>query len=88
MPLNSSFDADIAIILLKLEIPFSELIQPVCLPSSSTTAINKKGIVVGYGLTSSSSRHETKPRYVEISSIDHGTCLYTDPSLAFVGSLR
>lgn len=87
-PISTSFDGDIAVILLNLEITFNDLIQPICMPSSTANAINVKGTVAGYGLTSSDSRHETKPRFVEISSIDHGTCLYTDPTLAFVGSLR
>ena len=87
-PISASFDGDIAIILLNLEITFNDLIQPICMPTSTTNAINVKGIVAGYGLTSNSTNHETKPRYTEISSIDHGTCLYTDPNLAFVGSLR
>lgn len=87
-PLNSSFDADISIIFLTLEITFNDLIQPVCLPSSTANAINVKGTVAGYGITSSGSSHETTPKHTEISSYDHGTCLYSDPNLAFIGSLR
>lgn len=87
-PLESSYDGDVAIILLKLEITFNNIIQPICLPTSSTNTERTKGTVAGYGLSTSNSKHETKPRHVEISSIDHGTCLYSDPTLAYVGSIR
>jgi hypothetical protein len=81
-----SYDADIAVLLLKQEITFNNFIQPICLPQSNTNVYNVRGVVAGYGRTESLSL-PNKPKHVEILSKDL-TCLFEEPVLARFGSPR
>lgn len=84
---TASFDADLAILILTSEITFTPFIQPACLPSKNSTVIDVRGTVAGYGITENNTLADTL-RHVEIPTIDHLTCLYTEPDLASFGSTR
>jgi len=49
-PNTETYDADIAVMVLEMDVTFSKYIQPICLmDSSSTVARLTEGVVVGYG---------------------------------------
>ena len=52
-PQGESFDANIAVLVLKNQVTFSATIQPICLAlPDSIIAAKNKGFVVGYGILS------------------------------------
>jgi hypothetical protein len=86
---GTPFDADIALIELKEEIIFTNLIIPICLPNADTNVYEVKGTVVGHGITNTTvSEPSRKLRHVEIKSVKDSRCLYMIPSFANIGSER
>lgn len=84
----SAYDADLAILFLSREIIYNLFIQPICLPQSEVNVFNVRGSVAGYGLREGAIRHESKPRHVEISSVDQSTCHRMESDLLRFGSAR
>lgn len=85
---DSSYDADIALILLKQIVTFSDVIQPICLPEFSQKKIVGEGTVVGWGSSSSDENHSSILKKM-IVPIVNGTHCYTSTSeLAKYGSDR
>jgi secreted trypsin-like serine protease len=82
------FDADIAVLVLKNTITYGTFVQPACLPAPSTNVFNIRGTIVGYGLTETTNGHENRPKFVEIASVDHTTCLWKSHTFQVVGSER
>ena len=87
-PRHPAYDADIAILFVASEITYNAFVQPICLPASEVDVFNVRGSVAGYGFIEGEIKPETILRHVEISSVDHGTCLYNEDRLARIGSLR
>jgi hypothetical protein len=86
---GTNYDYDIALIELKKEITFSNLIQPVCLPNVNENVYEVSGTIVGHGITNSIIfKPSSKMKHVEISSVKDNKCLYKVPLLANIGSER
>lgn len=87
--MNISYDADIAVLKVNSEITFSNIIQPICLPRSNAKIFNVRGTVVGYGISEESfDTNESKPKHIEIESVEHGVCLFREENLVKISSLR
>lgn len=67
-------DADIAILTMESSVEFSNFIQPICLPSSSQNVVNVVGSVTGYGRIGFSLDAVKVPSYLQMRTIDLGTC--------------
>jgi secreted trypsin-like serine protease len=67
---------------------FNDYVQPVCLPSSDDPIYNTDGVVVGWGQSESQSFHETRPKYVKLTSVDQAKCLFDDPIFARISSVN
>lgn len=85
---NSRFDADIAIIILRDPVVFTDFIQPICLPRRKRLLSGHKGTIVGWGKAESSSDYEDTPKKLEIPIINSDYCYTTFPLLAEYGSTR
>lgn len=85
---DSRFDADIAIIVLRDPVVFTDSIQPICLPRFKREIFGQTGTIVGWGKSESSSAFETKPKKLEIPIISSDYCYTTFPRLAAYGSTR
>jgi hypothetical protein len=84
-----SFDADIAVVLLKNEIKFTDFIQPICLPGSIQNIVGTKGFVAGYGFENDISNFNTnRPKHTSSEIKEDRECIYEYPILGKVGSLR
>lgn len=87
-PKDVRYDADIAILQLQNLVTFSDLVQPVCLPSANLNVFTLTGRVVGWGKSESSDRNEVKPKQVEIPAHGNEDCLFADYRFAQFGSQR
>lgn len=85
---DSRFDADIAIIVLRDPVVFTDFIQPICLPRFKREIFGHTGTIVGWGKSESSSAYETRPKKLEIPIISPDYCYTTFPRLAAYGSTR
>lgn len=83
------YDADIAIIVLRTEVDYSEGIQPICLPPSSTEEVTGVGTVVGWGKNEASGSfyHATVPSKLDVPAINSSHC-YTTFNLGKFSSNR
>lgn len=89
--LNRFYDADIAVIILKKLVPFSELIKPACLWSGDpdeTLIVEKKGVVVGWGKDESGHLVTNSPRKVTVPIVSHIECRQSNAELAKLISSR
>jgi hypothetical protein len=82
------YDADIAMLILQNLVTYSDVIQPVCLPPPDLNAFVLNGRVVGWGQSETSSRHENRPKHVEIPSYGNEDCFFSDYRFAQFGSPR
>ncbi|XP_063710167.1 serine protease gd-like [Culicoides brevitarsis] len=84
---QTSFDADIAVIVLRQSITFTQFIRPVCLWHGKSPTASQSGIVVGWG------RDETgvptsKPNQIEMPVVSNATCLESEPTYQYLTSNR
>jgi secreted trypsin-like serine protease len=87
-PHAESFDADITVLVLESEVVFTTLIQPICLPDSNVTAINK-GVVIGYGKSEDETKvHENIPKIIDIPIHRNEDCFLNNYLLAKLSSRR
>lgn len=70
-----------AILTIKSTLTFNELIKPVCIPYSSENVFDVKGFVAG-----NADGDFSRLKHVKISSVDIATCVFDDPSVAYLGS--
>lgn len=81
-----SYDSDIAIVVLKNSVEFSDKIQPVCLPQLSFEDVVGLGTIVGWGKSELSAiryeEHDQTPSKLFIPAINASHCYTTFPLLA------
>lgn len=87
-PLEIRYDADIAILELENLATFSDLVQPVCLPSTDLNVFALTGRVVGWGKSETTEKNEVKPKQVEIPAYANDACFFADYRFAQFGSPR
>jgi secreted trypsin-like serine protease len=82
----STFHADIAIVVLSDEIQFNNFIRPVCLPEKSYEEVVGSGTIVGWGQSSHTERHTTKPKELIVPAVNTSYCVISSPEIADVFS--
>lgn len=85
---DTSYDADIAIIILATAVKMSSNIQRVCLPKPTLEDVSGDGIVVGWGKSESLGFYDNIPRKLEVPAISVKQCLLTFPQLGEIASNR
>jgi hypothetical protein len=84
--LNSSFHADISIVVLNEKVEFNSYIQPVCLPPQSSADLVGEGTISGWGQSNHFERHAATPNELKVSIINAFYCLTRFPKLALIAS--
>lgn len=82
------FDADIAMIILRDEIAYTDFIQPICMTRHERHIVGSEGHIVGWGKSENVALHETRPKMLTIPIISADFCYTTFPLLAEYGSTR
>lgn len=62
------YDADIAIVVMKTSVEFSDTIQPICLPHQSNDEVSGYGTIVGWGVIKHFDWEERDQKHVDISN--------------------
>lgn len=87
-----NYHADIAMIVLKDEISYSDYIQPICLPLSNSKGIVDEGKIVGWGKSEATfltnDEHENTPKQADITAINNELCFLDQPELAKLSSVN
>lgn len=90
-PFSKNFDADLAIVVLSLNITFTDYIRPVCVPGGSADInsgfIDLKGTVVGWGSTKNGI-YEDIPRQAFVQALNDSYCYTKDNAMASYSSGR
>lgn len=83
-------DADIAVLILKEAVVFTDYIQPICLPGSSINTFSIDGSVAGYGITNITKKEASEvSKYVSMKTVDLQTCFASNSQQAAISvSLR
>lgn len=88
---SSTYDSDIAIVLLSRTIQFTNFIKPICLwtyTDSYYDIVNKFGVVAGFGKTENSASTSDKPYWTALPVVDEGTCLRSHNDFTKITSKR
>jgi secreted trypsin-like serine protease len=80
------YQADIAIVVLSDAIEFNNFIRPVCLPQKSYDEVVGSGQIVGWGQSSHTERHATKPNELIVPAVNTSHCIISSPQLADIFS--
>ncbi|XP_070501904.1 uncharacterized protein [Chironomus tepperi] len=84
--LTQAFDADIAVLVLDIEVTFSGFIQPICLVQATSAST---GVVVGYGVSEDGTKkHENIPKILETPIHSNEDCFLNNFLLAKLSSKR
>ncbi|XP_076749394.1 serine protease gd [Xylocopa sonorina] len=84
-------DSDLAILTLREEVEFSELIRPICLWKGSANlknVIGKIGYVVGWGRDELGNPYVMEPRQTKSPIVQQNVCISSHPKFAAVSSNR
>lgn len=73
----TTYEADIALAILKTPITFSKNIMPICVPSFGSLQYNVKGAVAGWGATENS-RQSNVLKLTKLSAVERKTCIKSD----------
>lgn len=88
-PNVQSFDADIALLNLEDQIPFSNHVQPICLDFSSKIISLTEGFVVGYGKSEDVTKiHENIPKIIKTPIHQNADCFLKNSHLTGISSNR
>ncbi|XP_063708617.1 serine protease gd-like [Culicoides brevitarsis] len=89
MSKDTSFDADIAIILLKRHVQYSQYIRPLCIFSEVTKHHpGEKGTVIGWGKDHLEGTIKSYPSTIEMQLVSDATCLRAHESFQYITSSR
>lgn len=84
----TSYDGDIAVVLLQTMILFNKNVQPICLPvENDSLDLYKKGSVAGWGLTENETQSNVL-KIVQLRVVPKRTCLDSDNLFSFVMSSK
>lgn len=84
---TKDYDSDIAVIILEQKVQVSDAVLPVCLwgrDQPQPTEIS--GIVVGWGKSGNTAKHENKPRELEVKRRSNEDCFLKNPRFAAISS--
>lgn len=85
-PETYDYDADIAILITKVEIEFTEFIQPVCI-HQFLNLTSASGWTAGWGLNENGTRGN-EPAEVRMPIVGNDKCLVQNPNLARISSFK
>lgn len=89
MSKDTSFDADIAIILLNKPVQYNQYIRPLCIFSELTPHFpGEKGKVIGWGKDHLEGTIKSYPSTIEMSLVSDATCLRAHESFQYITSSR
>lgn len=86
-----SYDADIAIAILRQTITFTAYIKAICLWTSTTSyedLVSKTGIVAGWGRTEDSADASDRPKFSKVPVVSSDRCLRSDSAFGKLTSDR
>lgn len=81
-------DADVALLKTEYFITFTDYIQPICLPTATSSLFNLNGFAVGYKRSQNESVDNKRPQQIEIKSLNQEHCLQKNPVLVAFSSAR
>jgi secreted trypsin-like serine protease len=87
----SSFDADIAIMVMKSSVEFNNFIRPICIWSQTDSfedIIGVNSVVAGWGTTELDGDHSNVPKFLRVSAVNNMTCLSSHRNLHLLISTR
>ena len=88
-PHSIPYDADIAMLKFRLEVPITQYIQPICLWKGLKVPSQTQGYVTGWGKSEDTSKkHETIPKVISAPIQENEHCLPQNPHLAHISSNR
>lgn len=91
MKKEASFDADVAVVLLKTRVQYNEYIRPICLwdePSNINELEGTEGTVVGWGRDGEGNIVTSEPRKVDVPIVSEAACLRASDTFRYITSNR
>ena len=86
-PFSQRYDADIAVLMMEDEIPYTEYIRPICVPEAELTA--KEGYIAGWGKSEVKSKiHENIPKQIKTPIHANEDCFLEDKNFLEISSKR
>ena len=88
---ETSYDADVALIILKKRVQYSEYIRPICLwngPNDINEIIGSTGTVVGWGRDGSGNMVSAEPQKISLPVVAEATCLRASDTFRYITSER
>ncbi|KAK9874456.1 hypothetical protein WA026_002797 [Henosepilachna vigintioctopunctata] len=87
----SKADADIAVIVMKAEVSFTNFIRPICIwkdDDDLSSIVGRKGTVVGWGRDEHGHKVSPEPKQIEMPIVSQEKCLRSDDSFVHITSER
>lgn len=88
---DMSFDADLAVVITKVRVEYSEYIRPICLWEGSTDSndiVGEDGTVVGWGRDGSGNIVTPEPKKISIPVVSDAQCLRSSDTFVYITSNR
>lgn len=90
---SNKYDADLAIVVTKKTIQFTQWVRPICLWSGATSlelVHDRKGTIVGWGRNDlqSTQLSTNEPLQVEVSLVSTAECVFSHSSFTYIISNR
>lgn len=91
MKADMSFDADVAVVVMKTRVKYTEYIRPICLwegSDSVTDIVGNSGTVVGWGRDGNGNIVTPEPKKIQIPVVSDAVCLRSSDTYRYITSKR
>lgn len=91
MTKGSSYDADIAVAIMRNRVEFTEFIRPICLwegPDNLNGVVGQMGTVIGWGRDGSGKIVTTEPKKINVPIVSEADCLRSSDTYRYITSDR
>lgn len=88
---ETSFDADVSIVILKSRVQYSQYIRPICLWDGSNNIndiVGASGTVVGWGRDGNGNIVSAEPQKISIPIVSEAACLRSSDTYRYITSKR
>lgn len=88
---DQSFDADVAVVLLKSRVEYNEYIRPICLWEGSDNindVVGESGTIVGWGRDGNGNVVTPEPHKINIPIVSEAVCLRSSDTYRYITSKR
>lgn len=88
---DTSYDADIAVVILQERVQFTEFIRPICLWSGDdgmSNIVEQRGTVVGWGRDDAGNVLTAEPKKITIPVVSEAECLRSSDTYRYITSQR